>query len=355
MTMVHVLAETKEVLDPVSVSIAVLAWICVYGFNLLKTMVGGILNSVPLIGRWLGNVVAFDFPEISTFWSAIHPVPDATTAISVNHATEQGLSIQAHAAAHGAISRVQNVTLPSAVNAATIPIASQLTQDRASTGAFEANVNAFYAWTHSEDSYLRNQTDVVIPSEIRSAWAALDQVGVQANTTLPAALAQERSDRGAAIDQLRTTVAGDLGALHGTVEQDIQTAADNAQAGAIAAVEPQIGSLVTDLGGLAQTIAGPVVGSIGVLQTLTGSLAGRLTQVEECTGEICATGSGPTLGNLGKILQQLGTLLAADALFAFVAAAAANPAGVAGDVESVVSPIADLAVTGFRDLTGISG
>jgi hypothetical protein len=80
-----------------------------------------------------------------------------------------------------------------------------------------------------------------------------------------------------------------------------------------------------------------------------------VTQVEECTGGICGPKVGNELGNLGKLLQDIGRFATDAAIFALAAEAIANPRGLADEVIKVVTPIADTAETFVRDGIRLAG
>lgn len=317
---------------PVAVAVfaGLLALMCILGVDVLNKAIGGLLSSIPLIGGALAKTVQFDAALVGWMWSHVQPITQAILLPHVNHATEQGLNVVAHQATHDALLKVHAVTIPQAAAAATQAAISYEAPFVAGVNGFIAGVKGFITYADGQIGALHTATDVTLPQAIAA-------VG-------PAIIHQ--------VQALGYVSVTDLNNARAAVERDIASAAAGAQAGAVRQLAPVIGQVQTAVGGLTQEVTGVLAPGLAGVLALVTPLVGRVTQVEECTAGICSTGSGNTLGDLGKVLGGLGTLLDDGLLFALVAAAIADPVAVADGVQAVMGPIADGARVLFDDATG---
>lgn len=312
---------------------ASLAALMLFGVNVFNQGLQGMLKSIPLIGGALAKTISWDASIVGYFWNLVHPHTAGVNQSIGTHATEHWLNVQAHATTSDALQTLQVKTIPQAVAAGVGPVESALADLNHGVVMIAGQQNAWDAQTTAE----------------------LGRISTETGTILPQQIAQLRGQ----VASDMTTIQGAIASGQAQTEREIaaagQTAAAQGQAGAVAQLAPAIGSIQTQVGALAGQIA--TVGGIGLtgVATLAQSLVGRIANVEECTAGICSSGSGSTLGGLGKILQQLAPLVDDGILFALVAAAATDPGGVATEVESVLSPIAGAAQSAFSTLTGVAG
>lgn len=301
------------------------------GFPTVQRFATGWLNAVPIIGPIIAKTISLDAKLVDWLWNQLTAFTAGVQLPTVRHATEQGLNVQAHQATHDALSRTKNVTIPQAVAAGLQPTNAALSQLGNGTTAF---IGQQVQWDNSTSGQIEGVTHSV-------------------DVTLPAEIAATNRQVAANLQTVTTTITG----VQQQTERDIaamgQQAAAQGQAGAVAQLTPQIGSIQTTVGGLANTITGAGgLGLTGVI-TLAQSLVGRVTTVEECTAGICSSGSGSLLGDLGKILGDLAPLIADGALFALVAYAAANPEQAAGDLDALAGGLVDGAAKLFGDAVGV--
>lgn len=343
-----------EVLDPITVGIAVLAWLVIYGAQLLAQAMGGILESIPLIGSAISRFTFYIFPEWQNFWSQTPPVSQAVTAVNVNHATEQGLNVEAHKANLGAIQGIYNSALPQTKQ-----------QAIATAGAIQAPVNAQLqqtvstlsgvdSWAQQQIHALQQATTVTLPQQINGVARTLTGELQQTAGALESSIIRTTQALGQQIAAVQQTAATNLQRTTDALRGDIGQAATAAEAGAIRAVQPQIGAVQTDLGAIAQQITGVITPSLVQQAAITTALSQVLTQVEQCTLGICETGSGPTLGNLGKDLQGVASLFDAALLFAMVTEAITNPKASADAIVAVAGPVAAAGVAFVRGAVGLA-
>lgn len=162
-------------------------------------------------------------------------------------------------------------------------------------------------------------------------------------------LATDITDIDAKIGAIATgSIAGVIGAIDG----DITGASEEvwgditAAAGALGAT---IGTDFADVRKWLDSISSTAVGDIAGVTTLAIASVGIITRLaEDCIVPQCRNLSG-----LGNLLQDLFGALESGALLAFLAELAADPQQAANDVESILGPIANDAVSTARELLSI--
>lgn len=342
-----------EVVDAISFSIALLAWLLVEGVSLIVLGVTALLGGIPLIGGAISRFVGWSWGDLSSLWSHAAPLPPAVTAVSVNHATEQGLNVAAHAAGVQAVTHIKAVDIPHAQGAATASAVAIEQPFVNGVNGFISGVKGYITWADGQIGQLHQATDVTLPQRITAvqqqdaAGLAATQRWAASNLATTAQSLQQRIDAAAsgAATALRSAVV--------QIDHDIGAAATAAQAGAIHAVQPQIAGVQAEVGALTGYLSTAIAPALARVETLGQALAQRITTVEECAAPICEGGSGPALGSLGKVLQQLAPVLEAGVLFAFIAEAAHNPRGAVGVVRDAVEPVVAEATGAFRAATGV--
>jgi hypothetical protein len=119
-------------------------------------------------------------------------------------------------------------------------------------------------------------------------------------------------------------------------------------------VQQEVGALEHDISGAYQGAVAYAHDAAALAEAAGIAAAGVVaTELEDylrnCGRNLC---SG--LNPLSTLLQELAPLVEGGMLFALVAEAARNPAGVADEVVAVLSPIAGEAASLFRDATGVA-
>lgn len=309
-----------------------LAALCLLGVQVLNQALQGMLSSIPLIGGALARTVSFDARIVGWLWDHIPGHTQGMQTIQVNHATEQGLNVAAHQANLNAINGILGVTIPN--------------QRAVSNALYMPVRNAWTDWVTADAVAFQNFAASVGP-QVRSLETSVDQtIPQQIAAVGPAVIRQ--------VQGLGYVTAGDLAGTRAGIERDIGTAAAGAQAGAVRQLTPVIGQVQTDVGSLAGQIATSIVPGLTGVIALGQTLVGRITTVEECTAQICSSGSGNLLGDLGKALQAIDTVIDAGLLFALVAAAARDAQAVADEVVAVAQPFVSEGSSLFSSATGVA-
>jgi hypothetical protein len=311
--------------------IAVMVLLCAV---LIANILKAILNSVnflgllsPLIGAadWLASHA---LTAMSWLWDKTNPVAVWIALTNVLHSTEQGLLGVVAGDLLNAVQRIVTVTIPAAANWA-------WSQAQGSILGLSAFVRVLFNTAEADIAAARAWVAGYIQAV--QAWT-LSQIGVAVNT-----LRSDIAGVWQAAQALVATVRSDLVALHQFVTTTVL--------GRIGAVEQEIAlelpKIEAEIGQIA-TVAIP-----GLTLAIT-AVRDIVTEVEQCTAPLCEGGVAKDLGGLGKILGELAPLLEGGLLFAFVAAAAENPAGVARDVEAVLTPIVDDAKAAFGVVTHVA-
>lgn len=132
------------------------------------------------------------------------------------------------------------------------------------------------------------------------------------------------------------------------ISQPLSVIWDNIQRPANAVVQ-EIQTEYPDIANTLQGITSTVPLDIASALTAIGAITIPLTTfVDRCGMPLCKN-----LTSFGNDLSQIEGLITDGALFAFIAALAADPIGMAHDIESVLTPITDAATAAFKDMTGL--
>jgi hypothetical protein len=119
-------------------------------------------------------------------------------------------------------------------------------------------------------------------------------------------------------------------------------------------VQQEVGALEHDISGAYQGAVAYAHDAAALAEAAGIAAAGTVAlelerYLRECGRNLC---SG--LNPLSTLLQELAPLVEGGLLFALVAEAYRDPAGVANEVRAVISPVADTAAGLFRDATGVA-
>jgi hypothetical protein len=331
------------------------AFIILWAFALFLMALTGVLRNVPLVGGWLqDNLVAGVSDAVGTArdWclsQAGHAVGFFWTTItwtgSLFARIGQGMWAGVQATdriVHGAIPRSIDTSKSyadqrywDAVGHADTLYAQELAYAQGLEQQAEAHANDLY-----------NRETVYVQDLYNASISHADQLQV-----IEQGYAQQLSQASVAYTQAQ------VAATDAWTQQLVGAAEANAQAataGVIDWTQKEVGALGQEISGAytaATTYAhDAAIAAAAPALALAETTALSLTRyLDECGKNLC-TGLNP----LSTALQALAPLLEGGLLFVLVAEAARNPAGVANEVNAVLSPIANEAASLFRDATGVA-
>lgn len=213
--------------------------------------------------------------------------------------------------------------------------------------------NAGQALTHS----LFATAEADITSGVASAVKYAEQVAGSALATAEAGIATAEALAAADVSQLAAVVAQDEQALQALLsgglagaEANIAQALAQAQAFATQEVTSVRDWAQQQEGALSQALTSTLTMGIAGVAAEVATVAEELTQFRQnCGDPICNN-----LGSFGQDIAALSGLMGEGLLFALVAAAVADPHGVAVAVDDVFSPVATALKDGLQAVVGLA-
>lgn len=142
-----------------------------------------------------------------------------------------------------------------------------------------------------------------------------------------------------------TTIPAIVQGIDGAIEDEASKVI-GAVGAAVAGVEAALGTDLADVKAWLDKISLADVTDIAGLTSLVLAVTGVLTQI----ATDCIVPSCKNLGGLGGLLKDLLGGLESGALLAFLVEVAQNPAAAAGDIDTVLGPLATSATTAVRSL-----
>jgi hypothetical protein len=343
------------VADLAALAVFVLAIIVLYALIAFTGLLRGLFSWVPVVGGFIGDHILSHVQDglnaaagwtvgamghaAGLIWTPITWVANLFSRIG--EAIWSGVT---------AAERIVQTTIPAAAGRV-VAYAQQLYNQAighadALAGAVSAFATSLYHSALAAVGTAENAVSAFAQSLYHQAVALAQQALSAATTAI-----------GATFTQVEHWVASQFTATTAWTEQRI------------AGVESEIGSVQGALQGEIGQVQGALEHEIAGAYSAATAYAQQAAAIAQAAGlaaagtvaldlarwlEGCGKNLCSGLNGLSTLLQDLAPLVEGGILFALVAEAASDPAGVARDVEAVLTPIADTAVSLFRDATGIA-